>query len=80
MKCGFLKVETNYLGFVISEEGVKPNEKKIEAIRFLPEPTCIREVRSFIGMCSYDRRFIRNFSQIAEPIIALIRKYAHFKC
>ena len=78
-KCSFLQLETNYLGFVISEEGIKPDEKKIEAIKSLPVPTCVREVRSFIGMCSYYRRFIPNFSQIAEPIIALTRKYAHFK-
>lgn len=78
-KCSFLQSETNYLGFVISEEGIKPDVKKIEAIRSLPVPTCVREVRSFIGMCSYYRRFIPNFSQIAESIIALTRKYAHFK-
>ena len=78
-KCCFLKIETNYLGFVISENGIKPDEKKVEAIRSLPVPTCVREVRSFIGMCSYYRRFIPNFSQIAEAIVALTRKYAHYK-
>ena len=78
-KCSFLKTETNYLGFVIDEQGIKPDQKKVEAIRSLPVPTCVREVRSFVGMCSYYRRFIPNFSQIAEPIIALTRKYAHFK-
>ena len=52
-KCSFLKSETHYLGFVISEEGIKPDQKKVEAIRSLPVPTCVREVRSFIGMCSY---------------------------
>ena len=72
--CSFLLLETNYLGFVISEEGIKPDEKKIEAIISLPNPTCVREVRSFIGMFSYYIRFIPNFSQIAEPIIALTTK------
>ena len=51
--CSFLQLETNYLGFVVSEEGIKPDEKKIEAIETLTVPTCVREVRSFIGMCSY---------------------------
>ena len=78
-KRSFLKIETNYLGFVINENGIKPDEKKVEAIRSLPVPTYVKEVRSFIGMCSYYRRFIPNFSQIAEPIVALTRKYAHFK-
>ena len=78
-KCSFLKTVTNYLAFVIDEQGIKPDQKKVEAIRSLPVPTCVGEVRSFVGMCSYYRRFIPNFSQIAESIIALTRKYAHFK-
>ena len=69
--CGFLNVETNYLGFVISEDGIQPDQKMVEAFRSLPVPTCVREVRSFIGMCFYYRRFIPNFSQIAEPFVAL---------
>ena len=77
-KCQFLQNETNYLGFVINEKGIKPCEKKVQAIRTLPSPTCVKECRSFIGMCSYYRRFIPNFSEIAEPIIALTRKYAKF--
>ena len=52
-KCSFLHLETNYLGFVISEEGIKPDQKKIEAIKSLPVSACIGEVRSFSGMCSY---------------------------
>ena len=78
-KCSFLRNETNYLGFVIDKDGIKPDQKKVEAIRGLPAPTCVKEVRSFVGMCSYYRRFIPNFSQIAEPIIDLTKKYAHFK-
>ncbi len=78
-KCSFVQAETNYLGFIINDSGIKPDQKKVEAIRSLPIPTCVREVRSFIGMCSYYRRFIPNFSKIAEPIIALTKKYAHYK-
>ena len=48
-KCSFLKSEKQYLGFVISEEDSKPNQKKVEAIRSLPVPTCVREVRSFFA-------------------------------
>ena len=78
-KCSFLQLETQYLGFIINGNGISPDPKKVEAIRSLPTPTCVREVRSFIGMCSYYRRFIPNFSEIAEPVIALTRKFARFK-
>ena len=49
-KCSFMKAETRYLGFVISENGIKPDSKKVEVIQALPPPTCVREIRSFIGM------------------------------
>ena len=78
-KCAFVKEETEYLGFVISKDGVKPDPKKVEAIRDLPEPKNLREIRGFIGMCSYYRRFVPNFSKIAERLIDLTKKYARFK-
>lgn len=56
-----------------------PESKKIEVIKKLPAPKTVREVRGFIGMCSYYRRFIPNFSKIAEPLIDLTRKYARLK-
>ena len=78
-KCAFFQEETGYLGFVINKDGVKPDPGKVKAIRSLPEPRNVREVRGFIGMCSYYRRFIPNFSKIAEPLINLTKKYARFK-
>ena len=62
-KCSFLQLETHYLGFVINCRGISPDPSKVEAIRSLTTPTCVREVHSFIGMCSYYRRFIPNFSR-----------------
>ena len=78
-KCSFLQTETNYLGFVIDENGMKPDQKEVEAIRALPAPTCVKEVRSFVWYVFYYCRFIPNSSQIAEPIIDLTKKNAHFK-
>ena len=79
-KCIFLQTETNYLGFVIDENGIKPDQKKVEAIRALPALTCVKEVRSYVWyVFFFYRRFIPNFSQIAEPIIDLTKKNAHFK-
>lgn len=74
-----MRSETNCLGFVIDRDGLKPDLKKVEAIKTIPPLICVREVRSFIGMCSYYRRFNTNFSAIAEPVIQLTRKQAHFK-
>ena len=67
------------MGFVINENGVMPEARKVNVIKALAPPTCVREVRSLVGMCFYYRRFIPHFSNIAEPIIALTRKYAKFK-
>ena len=78
-KCSFLQTETVHLGFVISKDGVKPDLRKVEAIRNMPPPTCVREVRAFMGSIGYYRRFLPNFSEIAEPLIALTRKHAQFK-
>ena len=58
-----MREEIKYLGFVIGKEGIKPDLDKVEAIRSMTAPTKVREVRSFIRMCSYYRRFIPKFSQ-----------------
>ena len=78
-KCAFFQTETEYLGFQIETGGIKPNPEKVKAISKMPAPTTVREVRGLIGMCSYFRRFVLNFSGIAEPLIALTRKFARFR-
>ena len=78
-KCNFIQKETNYLSFVIDENGIRPDKDKVEAIRRMQNPTCVKQFRSFIGMCSYYRRFLPNFSDIASPLIALTKKRAKFK-
>ena len=78
-KCQFLKKETNYLGFKITDEGIKPETEKVDTIRSLPPPVTVKEVRSFVGMLSYYRRFVPNFSTIAIPLVELTKKYAKFK-
>ena len=78
-KCNFVQSETNYLGFVISDKGIKPDASKVEAIRNMPNSTTVKHVRSFLGMCNYYRRFLPNFSEIAAPLVALTKKYAKCK-
>ena len=78
-KCSFFKSETAYLGFTISDKGVQPDPKKVKVIQALSSPRTVREIRSFIGMAGYYRRFIPKFSHVAEPLIALTKKNARFR-
>ena len=60
-KCIFFQTETKYLGFTINGEGIQPDPEKVEAIREMAAPSNVREVRGFIGTCSYYGRFIVIF-------------------
>ncbi len=73
-KCDFLKEEINYLGHVVSRNGVSPNDAKIASIVNYPEPTTAKELSSFLGLASYYRKFIRAFAEKAHPLTKLTRK------
>ena len=62
-KCEFFKTEEPFLGHCVSQEGIKPNPKTIEAVMSWKVPTNVREVQSYLGLCSYYRQYIENFSQ-----------------
>ena len=71
-KCHFFKEEIEYLGHVVSGEGISTNPKKVEAVTKWPTPQTVYDVRSFLGFVGYYRRFIKNFSKIAKPIREVI--------
>ena len=71
-KSYFFKAEVDFLGHVLSKDGVAPNPDQITKVRDWPTPTNSKEVHSFIGLASYYRRFIPNFAKWAGPLHALI--------
>ena len=73
-KCQLFKKEVDFLGHVINEQGVHTNPQKIECVKNWPLPKNTRELRSFLGLCSYYRRFIANYSHLAKPLTRLTEK------
>ncbi len=77
-KCHFARSEVSYLGHVVSSQGLLPDEKNLVKVRSWPTPRTVTEVRAFVGLCSYYRRFVRNFAVEAAPLHALTQKSAVF--
>ena len=77
-KCFLASSKVLYLGYVVSREGISADVQKVEAVRSFPRPTNLTSLRSFLGLASYYRRFILNFSTVASPLYALTQKDAEF--
>jgi len=78
-KCNFLKRRIKFLGHCITEDGVKPDEEKIACINKYPRPNNPKEIKSFLGLIGYYRRFIPDFAKVAKPLNNLLKKDIHFE-
>ena len=77
-KCSFLQSSVKYLGAIISENGISVDEDKVAVIDKYPQPKMAKEALSFISLCSYYRRWIKNFADLSEPIYAVSKSEKHF--
>ncbi|NBK12915.1 RNA-directed DNA polymerase, partial [Listeria monocytogenes] len=78
-KCEFWLEEVAFLGHVVSSRGISVDPAKIEAIQSWEQPKSVTEVRSFLGLAGYYRRFVEGFSRIATPLTQLTRKDTNFE-
>lgn len=73
-KCFFLQNTIKYLRFEINPDGVSPGKEKISAVIYFPVPKNIHEVRQFLGLTSFLRKFVQQCSLIARPVQNLLKK------
>ena len=71
-KCEFFKSRINYLGHIVSRNGIETDPKKIEAIQKWPRPKTVHDVRSFLGFTNYYHKFLYKYAQKARPLNQLI--------
>ena len=72
-KCEFLQEEVEFLGYIVGKNGIRPNPKKLQAIADLQPPENLKDLRSFLGMSGYYRRFIKDYANLAKPLTSLLR-------
>ena len=77
-KCHFICQEVQYLGHLLSPDGIRPNPECISAVRDYVTPQSVKEVRQFLGLASYYRQFVHGFAKISQPLHALTQKGALF--
>jgi hypothetical protein len=72
-KCQFGRESVQFLGHIVSARGIHPNPEKVQAVQDFPTPSSLSDVRAFVGMASYYRRYVRNFADIAAPLHELTK-------
>jgi hypothetical protein len=77
-KCTFCTDRVLFLSYVVTPQGIEVDQDKVEAIHGWPMPKTITQVRSFLGLAGFYRRFVKDFSTIATPLNELTKKGVHF--
>jgi len=78
-KCVLFKTEIQYLGHLVSATGINPMQDKVDALRDFPIPKCTKDVRAFVGLVSYYRKFVKGFTTIAKALTPLTSKQIRFE-
>ena len=73
-KCKFFQREVSFLGHTVNKDGISTDSAKIQSVKEWPRPKSVKEVRSFLGLCSYYRKFVSGFATIAKPLHELTQK------
>lgn len=73
-KCNFMKKETEFLGHILTPDGIKPNPNKIKVIKELKLPTTQKQIKSFLGITGYYRKFIKDYAKVAQPLTKYLKK------
>ena len=79
VKCNLLKKHIQYLGHIVSGKSIMPMSEKLACIKEMPPPKTPKEVKQFLGLIGYYRKFVPRFSDLARPLNALTRKDISFK-
>ena len=78
-KCNYFKTHVQYLGHLVSGKGIKPLPEKLESVKKMPAPTTPKEIKQFLGLVGYYRKFIPRFADIARPMTSLTKQDVPFE-